>query len=339
MNLELAAAHALFLVWLLPVLWALYWLGGRLRARGLRRLLGAEVPAAEALAHNFRGYGLLKVTLGTLAVSLLALAMARPVWGYRIVREERLAASVAIALDTSRSMLAGDCPGGRSRLEFGHLKARMLLDMLEGERVGLVAFAGEGIAACPLTFDVTAPKAFLEAIEPGAVPLGGTSLATAIDAALRMLVGGAAGTRAIVLMSDGEDHEAERTRQAAETAREAGIKIITLGLGSTTGSPVRMQKADGSWEYVKDASGNVVHSRLNEPLLKELAAATGGLYARAASGNDDLDATARAIGRLEHASSQERLERLPVERYRWPAAAALACLLALLLLPRGSRVQ
>ncbi|HHN46754.1 MAG TPA: VWA domain-containing protein [Planctomycetes bacterium] len=324
--------QAFFLLWLLPGLWLAAWAGMRLRIRDIRRFYRGRLPRRGEITGGAWWSWWGKTAAVSIAAAMLATALARPVWGYRMERSERFATDVVLCVDTSRSMLAVDAPGGRSRLEFAKLKAGMLLDGLEGERVALVAFAGEGVLACPFTYDVSAPKELLAAITSGAVPLGGTRLAAAVDKAMEMFERNGSAARAIVIVSDGDDHYPDALRKSLEAAA-GNAAVFILGTGSEKGAPVRVAAGEGRWEYIKDADGAVVETKLNEELMLELARAAGGAYARASGGNEDIRTIIAGIAAINPGRAGEVVMKVPVERYVYPVAAAFVLLLAVMLLP------
>ncbi|MBN1809649.1 MAG: VWA domain-containing protein [Planctomycetes bacterium] len=333
MTLSFQNPQAFYLLWLLLPLWLLLWGGYLLRRRDLVRFYRDRMPfGAEIAGGSGPRQWVVPLTL-SLVLVFTVLSMARPAWGYRTERNERLATDVIICLDTSRSMLAEDAPGGRPRLDFARLKIGMMLDALPGERVALVAFAGEGIMACPLTYDNSAPRDMLAALSADIVPLGGTSMASAIDRAMTMFRTVAGGERVIVLVSDGEEHNPETLDASLKNAAAAGVAVFVLGVGSAEGAPIKIRRNDGSWEYVKDSSGAVVESRLNEELLLNLARNTGGAYARAVAGNEDIRTVAAGISALNPGSAGEVITRVPVERHLYPAVVAMLLLWFILLLP------
>jgi Ca-activated chloride channel family protein len=325
--------QAFYLLWLLLPVWLVLWGGLRFRERDATRFFRGRMPSGDEITGGGNWVGWVKFAGVTIAVTGLTAALARPVWGYRMERQDRLATDVVICVDTSRSMLAADMPGGKSRLDFVKLKAGMLLDELEGERVALVAFAGEGVMACPFTYDASAPKDLLAAISADSVPLGGTSLASAIDRAEAMFARNQSTKKAMLVLTDGEDHAPSALAESLKKAAAEGVSIFILGVGATGGTPIKMTKPDGAWEYVKDDKGAVVQSKLDEELLLGLARDTGGAYARAVAGNDDIRTIVDGISALNPGHAGDVMMKVPIERYVWPTAAALVLLWIVLILP------
>ena len=324
--------QAFYLLWLLLPVWLVLWAGMRLRERDVVRFFRGRAPTSDEISGGGRVL-LLKFVGATAVIIGLVAALARPVWGYRMERQDRLATDVVICVDTSRSMLAADMPGGRSRLDFAKLKAGMLLDGLEGERVALVAFAGEGVMACPFTYDASAPKDLLAAISADSVPLGGTNLASAIDSAEAIFTRNQSTKKAMLVLTDGENHAGDVLAESLKKAAADEVSIFILGFGSTVGTPIKVTKPDGTWEYVKDDKGAVVQSKLDEGLLLGLARDTGGAYARAVGGNEDIRTIVNGISALNPGHAGDVMLKVPTERYVWPAAAALVLLWFVLILP------
>lgn len=228
------------------------------------------------------------------ALILVIIALADPQVGTRIEEIKREGIDLVVAMDVSKSMLAQDI--APSRLEKARHEMRRLLDRLQGDRVALVAFAGRAVVECPLTLDYGAAEIFLDILEPGLISMPGTSLSAAIEVSLRAFSEESPAGKAIVLITDGEDHEAG-VLEAAGKARERGVTIHAVGIGSPQGVPIPVGEAGG--DFKKDRDGNVVVTRLDETTLMQIAEETGGVYQRCTSGDDALDAIIGAISGLE----------------------------------------
>jgi len=277
-------------------------------------LLPAVVPDVDRRRRRVRA-GLL---LG--AVLFLALALAGPEWGFRWQEVRRQGIDLVIAIDTSRSMLATDLKP--SRLARAKLAVRDLVFRLQGDRVGLVAFAGTAFLQCPLTLDYGAFSESLNAVEVGLIPKGGTALAPALEAAMGAFEGSEGKHQAIVLITDGEDHEG-KVEEAAKKASERGIRIFTVGIGTSEGELIPLE-AGG---YVKDRSGQVVKSRLGESTLQQIATTTGGVYMAASGGVLDLAALHREhIDTLQKRELSSTLERRFENRFQFPLGLAILLL-------------
>lgn len=266
------------------------------------------------------------------AVALLLLALARPRWGltWETLRQKGL--DIVVAIDTSKSMLATDI--APNRLARAKLAALELMQRARTDRFGLVAFAGDAFLQCPLTVDEVAFRQCVEALDVNIIPQGGTALAPAIRTALGAFKEGD-NFKVLVILSDGEDHE-PGALDAARAAAGVGLKIFTIGIGTPEGDLLRVQDAKGRTDYVRDRDGNVVKSRLNETLLRQIAEATGGFYLplRGAKTMDTL--YEQGLAPLPKSEGQEKLLKRYHERYHWPLAAAILLLILEMLLPEGA---
>jgi Ca-activated chloride channel family protein len=264
----LLAAYTSYLVW-----------RGRLVAR-----LG-EVGTVSSMTASYSGRGsTARATLVILATLLLAFATARPQWGERTRSVTRKGIDVVFALDVSRSMLAGDV--APSRLDAAVAEMERLMQRLEGDRVGLVVFAGIAFVQSPLTSDYGALRLYLDRLSPDAIPTQGTAIGRAISEANKLLTGGARGeferaeSQLIIVFTDGEDHETDPVG-AARTAQAAGIDVYTVGVGTPEGARIPIRNPDGSLlEYLRDRDGNVVVTRLVEEQLVAVADEGGGEFVR-----------------------------------------------------------
>jgi Ca-activated chloride channel family protein len=258
-----------------------------------------------------------------LAIAGLALALARPRWGAATETVERRGLDLVFVLDTSLSMNAADV--APSRFWLAQSVVRRLVAAMPGNRVALVAAEGEGEVMSPLTVDGAVIDLVLDGLEPGTLALPGTRLANALERAVRLFLEGGETHRAIVVLSDGEDHGGELER-AVEAVREAGATLFTVGVGTEAGAPVPSPGGG----FKRDRRGEVVISRLQRGTLRRMAEAGGGEAFEAATAAFDPDPVARRIaalgGRAIEASAVTTLE----ERFQWPLALAVAALAAAL---------
>jgi Ca-activated chloride channel family protein len=246
----------------------------------------------------------------------------------------RRGVDVVIALDTSLSMSARDVAPDRFGLS--RQAARALLGRLEGDRVGLVTFAGRGALECPLTSDLAAVRLFLDAASLEAAPVPGTALAEAVRASLRALApAGAEGSRsrAIVLLSDGEDHEGG-VEVAVTELRRADVTVFSVGVGTEVGAPIPTGDGTG---YKRDQDGTIVTTRLGGSSLRRLASETGGLHVVATPAGDEIADVARALSRLEAGDAEAVLRTRYEERFQIPLVLAAAALVAELLMAETRR--
>jgi len=277
--MHFAYPHVLWLLWLLPPLAGLYWVAANRKRAALERFT-EERFLDQLLPGRSAGRSMLRGSLLALALVSMLTGLAGPRWGFRWEEVERRGVDLVVALDLSRSMLSEDAKP--NRLAAAKREMRDLIDLLQGDRVGLVVFAGTALVQCPLTLDYGAFSVFLDQLNPNSVPIGGTDLAAAVRKATDTFVKEEHSGRAVLLITDGEDHGAE-LRKAAEEAKAQGVHVFVVGMGSPEGVPV----PDGQGGFVKEA-GRVVLSKLDEDGLKELALTTGGSYVRSTEGDMDL---------------------------------------------------
>lgn len=321
------------LLLLLPLLW-FFVDAARRRGALLARIVAPRLQhqltgQVSPLKRNLRT-GLL---LG--AIALVIAGLAKPRLGYKELEIKSKGRDVIIAIDTSRSMLSTDT--APTRLGRAKLIAQDLLAYLKGDRVGLIAFAGEAFLQAPLTLDKGAVLTSLEDLDTNTIPKGGTDIASAIRMAIAAFGKGEGMSRALVLMTDGEDLEASGV-EAAKEAAAAGIRIFTIGFGSPSGSLIPVRTENGRNDFVRDESGRPVTSKLDSSRLAEIARETGGFYQ--AYGQDAAKAIyEKGIVPMEEQESGTLSSRKPIERYAWPVTAALICLTIWSLLGEGRRFR
>ncbi len=314
------APQWLWLLLAVPTLAAFAWRQRRKAAQALRSF--AEEPLLPRLAPDRnRGRRLARDACGLAAIAALVVALAGPRWGSRWEEVRRQGVDLIVALDTSRSMLATDVKP--NRLERAKLAVGDLLTYLRGDRIGLVAFAGTAFLQCPLTLDYSAFSQSLAAVQVGTIPRGGTALAAAIRTALEGFEARQGKHEALILVSDGENHEGD-IEAAAKAAADRGVKIYTVGVGTTEGELIPLPEGG----YLKDSSGQVVKSRLDEGTLEKIAVATGGAYVRGTGASLGLEEIFRDhIAKMEKREVRAWLERRYERRFQAPLAIALALLL------------
>lgn len=310
--LALLPALALFLVW-------------SFRARRRALAVFAAPPLGEMLAQSVHhGARRAKAVLLLAAVLFAVLALARPQWGFEWREVKRRSADIFVLLDVSKSMLAEDVRP--NRLTQAKFAVEDLLGKLDADRVGLVAFAGTAFVQCPLTVDYAAFRLALKEAGPAILPRGGTALALAIRTALKGFEASEGRDRAIVLITDGEDHEGDVAAAAAEAAR-AAVRIFAIGVGTSEGELIPVREPNQPTDFLKDREGQVVKSRLNEEPLRQLAVQTGGIYVRSAPGDFGMDAIyEQGIAPLKRGEVEARLQKRMFERFQWPLGLALLLL-------------
>jgi Ca-activated chloride channel family protein len=274
----------LYLLLLLPVAVILWILNESRKKRALKRLGNTEfvrklMPEFSGIRPN------LKFFLQLVAVSLVIIILARPQFGSKLEEVKKQGIEVIIALDVSNSMLAEDIQP--DRLTRAKQALTRLIDNLDNDKIGLIVFAGDAYTQIPITSDYISAKMFLTAINPDMVPKQGTAIGSAIELGMRSFSPGEGKSKAMIIITDGENHEDDPVA-AAEEASKAGIVIHTIGIGSVEGVPVPVT-INGRRDYLKDPEGNTVITKLDEDILKKIAVAASGNYVRASNTNIGLD--------------------------------------------------
>ncbi len=317
--MSFSSPQLLWLALVIPLaLGAFLWWSLRVRRRLMTQFIQARL-LPDLLAGMSPRRVAIRSALLTLGIAMLLLAIAGPRWGYRVEEVQIRGLDIVVAIDTSKSMLAEDIPPNRlTRAKYAALD---LMQQAKSDRLGLVAFAGTAFLQCPLTIDDSAFRQSVELLDVNTLPQGGSAIAEAIEAAEGAFKEDD-NHRVLVLFSDGEDHDSEAL-EAARKASAAGMRIFTIGIGSADGEVLRIKNASGQAEYVRDASGNVVKSRLNEKLLQEIASTAQGFYLPL-RGPKVIDTLyENGLAPLPKSESKERWVRQPKQRYHWPLAAAL----------------
>ena len=315
--LYFAAIKYLWLLLLVPALPLLYALSLSLRRRRLAKL-GDPAAAARLMPHYSRAKGWIRLILVDLAVGLLAIALARPQIGAKLAERETRGAEIMICLDVSNSMLAEDY--SPNRLERAKLAISRLVDRLRDDRIGLIIFAGKPFVQLPITTDYVSAKMFLGSIGPDSVPVQGTAIGDAVLTAVKSFSSQSEKSRAIILITDGENHEDDAVA-AAKQAAEAGVKLYTIGVGSPEGQPIRL-----NGELLKDKEGNIVVTKLDEGTLRKMAQAGGGAYVRAGNEEFGLNPIIDDLRRLEDEHFKSVVFEEYDEQYMYFVAAALVLL-------------
>ena len=323
------AGLALWSLALVPLLAFLYWYGSR-RTRALLTRFGEHDlvrrlrPSVSVVAKRW------KAALTLVAVGLLGLALARPQFGTRVETLRRQGQDVVVALDVSRSMYAEDV--APNRLERAKIEVGRIIQRLDGDRIGLVAFAGDAFVQSPLTADYGAAMMFLNAMDPDLMSTQGTDLAKAITVAVESLEETPPDNRIIVVVTDGEDHEGGLA-EAITAATGAEVTIHTVGVGSVEGVPLPDVGGSGArGGFRRDDAGNVITTRLNETALQDIALQTGGEYHRIGQGTGGLR---RLVERIERGGREVESREVTQfeEQYQLFLGAALLLLVIEFMVP------
>jgi Ca-activated chloride channel family protein len=322
--MRFANPYILHFLWLLPVLAA----GMVALLSHRKRLMGRffESNLLDDVASNWSyGRHRIKNILLIVVFFLSIVALARPQWGYQWEEVKRKGLDILLVVDTSKSMLTQDVKP--NRLERTKLAVKDLIKNLKGDRIGLVAFAGDAFMMCPLTSDYGGFLLSLNDLDSSIIPRGGTNLGGAIEEAMHGYEKTPSQFKVIVIVTDGDNLEGDPLA-VAKKAKEHGIKIFSVGVGTQEGDLVRYQDDQGQWQFLKDDHGNFVKSRLNENLLQRIAYETGGAYVRSSGAEFGLDYIYQQhLSRLEKREIEDKMQKKYYERFQFPLALALIFLL------------
>lgn len=264
-------------------------------------------------------------TLWLIALALCILALARPQWGFSWMEVSRKGLDVMVVLDTSNSMLAEDIKP--NRLKQAKWGIQDLVKILNGDRIGLLCFAGGNFLQCPLTIDYAAFLMMLNDVYAGMIPRGGTAITPALQKAMESFDFTSSADKAIVLITDGEDHEGNPT-SLLNTLKEKNIRVYSIGVGTRDGELIPSID-DQQQGYLKDRQGRVVKTALQEAPLRELALGTGGIYVRSAPGDFGFDRIVRdGLSKLTKDEQESRMVKAYEDRFMWLVGAALILLIA-----------
>lgn len=276
-----------------------------------------------------------KAILLLLALILVVIAVARLQFGTHLEMLKREGIDIIVALDVSNSMLAQDIKP--SRLEKAKQELRSIIDRLKGDRIGLVAFAGEAFVQCPLTLDYGAARLLLSVMDNTSVSIQGTSISSAIKVAEKSFDQQEKKHKVLLLLTDGEDLEGG-AQEAAEEARKDGIKVYTVGIGNPAGQPIPVMDRNGNQiGFKKDENGEVIISKLDEVSLQKISLATGGKYYNASAGEMELDRIFEEISKMEKKELEGTLVTKYDDRYQWPLLLALILIVGEFFLPERKK--
>ena len=317
--------YALALIPVFAILFVLVLLArkNRLQRFGEVELLARLMPDASTRKP------VVKFVLLMIAYTFIVTGVAGPKYGTKLLETKRTGSEIIIALDVSNSMMAEDIQP--NRLERAKQAVSRLIDRLGDNKIGMIVFAGEAYTQLPITTDYVSAKMFLSTISPDIVPVQGTAIGSAINLAVNSFSPASEAGKAIVVITDGENHE-DNPVQAAEEALKRGVSIYAIGVGSTQGTPIPVRTASGQRDFMKDRAGNTVMSKLDEKTLQETAMAGKGVYVRATTANMGLNNVYDEINKLEKAEYEAKIYTDFAEMFQWPFGVALVFLLAELLI-------
>ena len=315
----------LYLLLLLPFLAAFYLYSNYRRRKAIRKF-GDPVLMAQLMPDVSKYRPDVKFWLVFAAIGLFAVLLARPQFGSKLETVKRQGVEVMIALDISNSMLAQDVQP--SRLEKAKRLVAQLVDKMENDKVGMIVFAGDAFTQLPITSDYISAKMFLESINPSLISKQGTAIGAAINLATRSFTPQEGVGRAVIVITDGENHEGGAV-EAAKAAAEKGIQVSVLGVGMPDCAPIRVE---GTNYFRRDRDGNVVVTRLNEQMCQEIAQAGDGIYVRVDNSNAAQKVIAQEINKMAKADVETQVYTEFNEQFQAVAWIILLLLLAEMLI-------
>ena len=300
--INFAQSQYLLLLLLIPFFFILHALVIRLRKRRLRRF-GDETLVKQLMPSYTVSKAWVRLVLFSLAFFFFVIGLSRPQIGAKLKEHQTKGAEIMIVLDVSNSMLAEDY--SPNRLDRAKLAISRLVDKLRDDRIGLIVFAGNSFVQLPITTDYVSAKMFLSSISTESVPVQGTAIGDAINTAMRSFSAQSEKSRAVIVITDGENHEDDPVT-AAKQAAEMGARVFAIGVGSPEGKPIPM-----NGELLKDKDGEIVVTRLDEKVLQDVAAAGNGVYVRAGNNEFGLNPIIEDIRKMD----DERYNSIVFEEY------------------------
>lgn len=322
----------LYLLFIIPALLAFYIYATIAKRRAIKRYGNPEL-LAELMPEVSVKRQHLKFWLLSGAIAMVIFVIAGPQFGSKLETVKRQGVEIMVCLDVSNSMLAEDV--SPSRLDKAKQMLSRLTDGFNDDKVGLIVFAGDAFTQLPITSDYISAKMFLSSINPSMVSTQGTAIGAAINLAARSFTPNDSADKAIVIITDGENHEDDAVG-AAKAASEKGIRVNVIGMGDPKGSPIPIP---GSNNYMKDRDGNVVITKLNEQMAQEIAAAGNGMYVRADNTNSALKALQKEIEKMNKSELDSKVYSEYDEQFQIFAWIALFLLIVdFMTLDRKNRV-
>lgn len=295
-TFRFAHSDYLYLLYLIPVLIFIFWLTQRKNRKILEDFASAKMRSI-LMPYYSRVKTFVKFGILSFSIVLLIFTLANPQVGSKIEEVKQAGIDVYILLDVSNSMQAEDIKP--NRLQKAKYEISKLINRLRGDRIGLIVFAGQAFVQFPLTTDYSAADLFLSAVDNSTVPQQGTAISLAIELALQSFKHDEETKKAIIIITDGEDHEGN-LKESVENAVKQGVVIYTIGMGSPTGSPIPVYNSAGMQiDFKKDNQGNVVLTKLDEATLQEIAQLGNGAYYRSTTTSDELNSIYNDLSKLE----------------------------------------
>jgi len=322
--MKFANAHLFYFFWVLVLPVVFLWWRNKVKCKKMRTFVDHSLIEKISVHYEARmGVWRIYLMAGVLILSLIALA--RPQWGFEWQEIKQEGVDLLVMVDVSKSMLTQDVKP--NRLERTKLAIQDLLAQLKGDRIGLIAFAGDSFLLCPLTVDYNGFQLSINDLNTKSIASGGTNISQALYTAIKSYEDIPSKNKAIIIVTDGDNLVGDPLK-AAQLAKEKKIRIYTVGVGTKEGELIRIKGKDGVSEFLKNRNGKIVRSQLNENLLSEIARATGGAYFRASSVEFGLDILyEKVISKLETRKVEARMEKKFYERFQWPLALAFLLLM------------
>ncbi len=323
---QFANPHILYLLIAIPLLVAIYIYSLYERRRRIARF-GTPATIQRLMPEYSAGRHHLKFTLFCLSLTFAIFALARPQLGSKLRKVKHEGYELIFAVDVSNSMLAEDF--APNRLERTKYSIERLIEGLHQDYIGLIVFAGDAYVQLPITSDYSSARDYVQRISPNMVSKQGTALGSAIDLATNSFSSQSKGSRVIILITDGENHE-DDALAAAQRAAEQGIKIYAIGMGTPEGAPIKLGD-----DFIRDAEGNMVVSKLDEATLQQIALSTGGAYIRSSAQSMGLAEIVEKVKQTEKGELTQTLFAEYKEQYHlWLAIALGLLIIEMIILPR-----
>lgn len=320
---QFAHPYLLFALIFIPIVIVLFFLA-EAKKKALLKEFGDYRITGELMSDRSNTRPVLKLVLLSLAFAFFVLALAGPEFGTKLQEKKKRGVEIMIALDVSNSMMAEDIQP--NRLERAKQAISRMVDRLQNDRVGLIVFGGDAYTQLPITNDYVSAKMFLANINTNTVPVQGTAIGAAINLASKSFTPDYKGDKAIILITDGENHE-DDAMEAASEAKDKGIVVHTIGVGLPQGAPIPIYTQGSQPNYIKDEQGNVVISRLDADMLGKIATAGNGLFVQANNTQFGLNNIFDQIKKMSKAEYESKVFAEFENQYQWPLALALILLL------------
>lgn len=310
----------LWLLFLIPVMTLFYMWAFSSKRKALHKFANDDMLKHLLNSVSFAKQRL-KPVLFLSGVLFVIIALVQPKWGFLWKEVKRRGLDIVVAIDVSKSMLAEDIKPNRIQVAKREIKS--LINILTGDRIGIVAFSGSAFLHCPLTLDYGTAKLFLDNLSVGSIPLGGTDIGEAILKSVRAYEGHEKKHRVLILITDGEDLKG-RAMEAVGEAKKQGIVIFTIGIGRKEGAPIPYYDDKGRKSFVKDSDGRVVLSKLDTVLLQKIALMTGGKKGSIGVGSFPLEEIYRdEVSKMEKRELESSKQKWFGNRYQWPLFIAV----------------